>query len=72
MQKFIPKNKLGRKAHRQLDSRQRAVWGFSPVTRKAESKKHYQRHRDSREFQKDWNRGSFSCFEAGLKPLAVR
>ena len=38
MKKFIPKEKLGKKARKQLDSEQRTTWTFSPVTKKVESK----------------------------------
>ena len=48
MQKFIPREKMSRKARRQLDSRQRAVWAISPVTRKAAGKKAYDRRKASR------------------------
>ena len=34
MKKFIPKEKLGKKARKQLDSEQRTTWTFSPVTKK--------------------------------------
>ena len=34
MKRFIPKEKLGKKARKQLDSEQRTTWTFSPVTRK--------------------------------------
>jgi len=43
MKKFIPKEKLGKKARKQLDSEQRTNWAFSPVTKKVESKKLYNR-----------------------------
>ena len=43
MPKFIPREKLGKKARRALDAERRATWGFSPVTRKVENKRHYQR-----------------------------
>ena len=43
MPKFIPREKLGKKARRALDAEKRATWGFSPVTRKVENKKHYDR-----------------------------
>ena len=43
MKKFIPKEKLGKKARKQLDSEQRTTWAFSPVTKKVESKKLYNR-----------------------------
>ena len=39
MKKFIPKEKLGKKARKQLDTEQRTTWTFSPVTKKVESKK---------------------------------
>ena len=45
MKKFIPKEKLSKKARKQLDSEQRATWTFSPVTKKVESKKLYNRKR---------------------------
>ena len=47
MKKFIPREKLGRKTRKQLDSEQRATWTFSPVTKKVESKKQYNRKRKS-------------------------
>lgn len=43
MKKFIPREKLGRKARKQLDGERRATWSFSPVTKKVESKKRYSR-----------------------------
>ena len=43
MSKFIPREKLSKKARRALDVQRRAAWGFSPVTRKVESKKIYNR-----------------------------
>ena len=45
MKKFISKEKLGKKARKRLDSEQRTTWTFSPVTKKVESKKRYDRKR---------------------------
>ena len=45
MQKFIPREKMSKKARRELDSQRRAGWNISPVTRRAESKKAYSRKR---------------------------
>ena len=45
--RFIPRGKMSRKARKLLDSQKRAVWGFSPVTKKVESKKAYNRKRAS-------------------------
>ena len=43
MPKFISREKLGKKTRRALDAEKRATWGFSPVTRKVENKKRYNR-----------------------------
>ena len=43
MKKFVQREKMGKKARKQLDSEQRATWTFSPVTKKVESKKLYNR-----------------------------
>ena len=43
MKKFVPREKLGKKARRALDSERRAAWGISPVSRKVESRKRYDR-----------------------------
>ena len=62
MKKFIPKDKLGKKARRELDRRQRVTWGFSPVTRTKESKKIYSRKRKSRDARYEGLAGlSFFC-----------
>lgn len=45
MKKFIPREKLGKKARKQRDSAQRTTWTFSPVTKKVESRKLYSRKR---------------------------
>lgn len=54
MDKFIAREKMSKKARRELDQKQRAVWGFSPVTRKAPGKKHYDRKQKSREDFRDF------------------
>ena len=44
MEKFIPKEKLGKKARKALHLRNRATWeGLNPATRRMESKKRYNR-----------------------------
>lgn len=45
MPRFIPREKLSKKARRALDSQQRATWPCSPVAKKVESKKLYTRNR---------------------------
>ena len=58
MKRFIPREKLGRKARKQLDSEQRATWAFAPVTKKIESKKLYNRKRRSQDRYDDNDMGS--------------
>ena len=61
MTKFIPREKLGKKARRQLENQQRLLWPISPAAKTFESKKQYNRHRKSRDFQDDWICGIFYC-----------
>ena len=48
MEKFIPKEKMSKKARKALEAQKRSTWGFSPVTRHVESKKVYSRKKNSR------------------------
>ena len=48
MDRFVPKEKMSKKAKKRLAAEKRRAWGFSPVTRKIESKKVYNRKRISR------------------------
>ena len=57
MKKFVPREKLGRKARKRLDSEQRATWAFSPVTKKVESKKLYNRKQKSHNRYDDFGMG---------------
>jgi hypothetical protein len=57
MSKFIPKEKLSKKARKQLDNEQRTTWAFSPVTKKVESKKLYNRKRKSYDRYDDYGIG---------------
>ncbi len=43
MKKFIPRDKLSKKAKRELDSKNRLSWGMNPATKKVESEKLYNR-----------------------------
>ena len=38
MAKFISREKLSKKARKELDNRKRTVWAFSPTTKKLEAK----------------------------------
>ena len=45
MARFIPKEKLSKKAQKELDRQRRVTWDFSPVTKAVDSKKIYSRKR---------------------------
>ena len=49
MNRFVPREKLGKKARKALDAQRRATWSFSPTTRKVENKKRYNRKTHERE-----------------------
>ena len=53
MTRFIPREKLSKKARRELDGRRRAVWLYSPITKKIESKKIYNRKKSHVRFEDD-------------------
>ena len=57
MKKFIARQKLSKKARKELDAKQRATWSFSPVTKKVESKKLYSRKRKPSAKYDDFGRG---------------
>ncbi len=48
MKEFISKEKLSKKARKELDKQKRTMWTVDPRTRVAESKKVYNRKRISR------------------------
>ena len=43
MARFVPKDKLSKKARKELNRQKRVTWEFSPVTKTVESKKDYSR-----------------------------
>ncbi len=68
MKRFVPREKLGKKARKQLDSEQRATWAFSPVTKKVESKKLYNRKRKSHDRYDDYGMGFMFAHQIWLFP----
>ena len=61
--KFIPKEKMSKKGKKKIAAEQRGIWAFSPVTRKIDSKKLYNRKRISRARNDDSTRDSFLFLE---------
>ena len=45
---FVPKDKLSKKARKELNRQRRVTWDFSPVARTVESRKLYNRKRIAR------------------------
>ena len=59
MAKFISREKLSKKARKELDNQKRTVWGFSPTTRKVESKKLYNRRKSAHAWKNDFGISAF-------------
>ncbi len=61
MQKFIPREKLSKKARRELNNKQRLTWGMvNPATKKIENEKIYNRKKAQ---------NGFDC--SHLEPFAI-
>ena len=67
MEKFIPREKLGKKAKKALDRPKRTVWDFSPVTQKIDSKKIYNRKKTARARKDDFGMSSFLFVPASAR-----
>ena len=59
MAKFIPKGKLSKKAQKELNHQRRVTWDFSPVTKTVDSKKLYNRKRNTRDRYDDYGASVF-------------
>ena len=67
MARYDPKDKLSKKAQKELNRQQRVTWDFSPVTKTVESKKLYNRKRNARN-RDDYGLGVFDSFFAFTLP----
>ena len=59
MAKFVSREKLSKKAQKELDNQKRTVWAFSPTTKKVESKKLYNRRKSAHAWKDDF--GMYQC-----------
>ena len=59
MSKFVPRPKLSKKARKELDAQKRTTWAFSPVTKKVESKKIYNRKKTAHAWRDDSSMSGF-------------
>ncbi len=53
MARFVPKDKMSKKARKELNSMRRTMWDFSPVSRAVDSRKRYNRKRIARNCDDD-------------------
>lgn len=51
--KFIPEEKLSKRARKELNDARRATWGINPVTRKPDNSKAYNRAKEKRRKEDD-------------------
>ena len=63
MEKFIPYEKLSKKKQREQDAGKRTVWAISPVTRRPENPKAYNRKKAQK-----WKNDSGSVLSLFLLP----
>ncbi len=59
MAKFVSKEKLSKKAQKELNRQRRTMWDFSPVTKTVESRKRYNRKKSSHDHHEDYGMGAF-------------
>lgn len=60
MKKFIPYEKLSKKKRREQDARRRGLWTISPVTRRPENPKAYNRKKTQDRYE-DTDPDLFLC-----------
>lgn len=71
MTKFVPRPKLSKKARKELDAQKRTTWAFSPVTKKVESKKIYNRKKAAHVWKDDSSMSGFCCTGDGAAANAI-
>ena len=61
---FVPRDKMSKKARKELNRQRRKTWEFSPVTRVADSRKLYNRKKKAHDRYEDYGMGSFFVAES--------
>ncbi len=59
MAKFVPKDKLSKKAQKELNRQRRTMWDFNPVTKTVDSKKLNNRKKNARNRYDDYGASVF-------------
>ena len=62
MEKFVPYQKLSKKKRRELNAKRREIWPISPITRKPENPKAYNRKKAQRRENDDSRSVRFFLF----------
>ena len=71
MARFIPKEKLSKKAQKELNRQRRVTWDFSPVTKTVDSRKIYSRKRKAQD-RDDYGLSFFdACFSFYFTPFCL-
>ena len=61
MARFVPKEKLSKKAQKELNRQRRTMWDFSPVSRAVDSRKLCNRKKNTRDRYDDYGASVFHC-----------
>ena len=56
---FVSRDKMSKKARKELNRQRRTMWDFSPVTKTVDSKKLYNRKRNARDRYDDYGTSVF-------------
>ncbi len=68
MARFVPKDKLSKKAQKELNRQRRVTWEFSPVTKTVDSRKIYSRKRKAQN-RDDYGLSFFHALQAAAEIL---
>ncbi len=69
MARFVPKGKLSKKAQKELNRQLRTMWDFNPASRAIDSKKRYNRKKNTRDRNDDYGAGVFYEPVSGRWPV---
>ena len=64
---FVPKEKMSKKAQKELNRRRRVTWDCNPVTKTVDSRKVYNRKRKAHDRCEDYGMGFFHAVISACK-----
>ena len=71
MARFVPKDKLSKKAQKELNRQRRTMWEFSPVTKTVDSKKLYNRKKNTRDRYDEYGASVFQLHYFIIKSFVI-